>query len=245
LERNVRFILGLSILSLLILAQASNVDAVTAQGLEWGVAVNDRINYGIAVTYHNATYDLNLTEQMYLIIDAVPVIPDNVSHLAQAALYEFTTYWDNGTVMDDFWNNFLLIMPFYVLPIGNWSLISELYGEIDPPVITMNEKSIFTVVWATNFDSTQVVLKSDGVLSYSYTEWNRIGMEDYLTIELTREGFVYPPVTTTTSSSSNPTTASNETTTPTQEGDLIYLLILGGVVGVVLIILIIILLRRR
>ena len=206
-----KVILGMLLLPLLILSQATNVIAVNNQALDWGIEAGNRFNYDLEVTYHNATYSLDIIDKMYVIIDDLPVIPDNVSHLYEIAFYDFTTYWNNGTNMDNFWTNVMHFIPFYAIPTGNWSLISDLYGEVDPPVAVEEDKSTFKATWGPGefYNSTQIAMMSDGVLVYLYTEWNRTGMEDFLTIKLNFEGYVLPTSTTTAIS----TTISNSTTT--------------------------------
>ena len=206
-----KVILGMLLLPLLILSQATNVIAVNNQALDWGIEAGNRFNYDLEVTYHNATYSLDIIDKMHVIIDDLPVIPDNISHLYELAFYDFTTYWNNDTYMDDFWTNVMHLIPFYAIPIGNWSLIRDLYEEVNPPVAIEEDKSTFKVTQGPGefYNSTQIIMKSDGVLAYLYMEWNRTGMEDYLTIKLTFEGYVLPTSTTTAIS----TTITNSTTT--------------------------------
>ena len=114
--RNMKLFLGLSLMFLLFISQASNVVAANNQGLEWAAAVDDRFDYDVDLTYHNATFDLDIDDQMYVIIGDLPSIPDDITSIGQLTFLDFTTYWENGTVMDSVWNDILSLIPFIINP---------------------------------------------------------------------------------------------------------------------------------
>jgi hypothetical protein len=105
--RNLRLktVLGFSLMGLFMLSQVSCAAVANNQGLEWGIDVNDRIHYDIEIDFHNSTLDFQIDDGMYLIIDDLPAINDDIIGLSQLCLptmvlNHYTTYWENGTSMD-------------------------------------------------------------------------------------------------------------------------------------------------
>ena len=225
-----KLILALSMMCFFLVSQISIVTAANNQGLAWGIEPNDRFDYAVEVIYHSDTLDLNIGDEMYVIVNSLPAIPDDVNHFVQLAVYNFTTYWSNGTTMDSLWYDVVHLIPFYVLPIGNWSLIEELTLEATPTVQVTQDASYFSRTGAPteHYNGTDVLMKSDGVIAYGKVDWNRTGTGDTLSVELIRDGYVLP----TTSSTA---TASGDAT----------LLYLGLAVAVPVVIVVAIMIRRR
>ncbi|MGY5881686.1 MAG: hypothetical protein RTV31_15650 [Candidatus Thorarchaeota archaeon] len=219
--RKVHVLLGLSMAFLLIISQTSQVTAGNNQGLEWNVSVNDRFDYSIAATYHNATFDTVVDDAMWVNITELPTIPDNVTRLVQIAVLNFGTFWANGTSMHDFWWEIMHYTPFYLFPIGNWSLLESLW-DLD----VFQDATTFTVGGSSELhNATITVLKSDGALAHIKVEW--IGPDSSLSFELIRDGYTVPTTTTTTT------------------GDTTLLLMLGGGAAVAVVLIVIVVMRRR
>ncbi len=236
--KNMKLLLGLSMMLLLFISQASNVVAANNQGLEWGVEVGDRLDYDVEVTYHNTTLDLDLDDQMYVIIDDLPSIADDITsllHLVHPSmiLEHYTTYWANGTVMDELWENTLKMTAFTLFPIGNWSLITQLYEDETSSANVTQDSSTLTLTFENipnpGNNQTMVLSKVDGGPIYSLynVTW---GMETSVTVKLTRE---------------TPTASTDTTFNSPPEPDITLLLVLGGSAAVVVVILILILIRRK
>ncbi|MFW9843675.1 MAG: hypothetical protein ACFFEV_03790, partial [Candidatus Thorarchaeota archaeon] len=230
--RNIRLLFGISVSILLIISQTLHVAAANNQGLEWGVAINDQFDYSLTATYHNATLDLNIDDGMNVNITGLPTIPDDVTSLAQITFLDFDTFWDNGTDQHDFWANVMHYVPFYVYPLGNWSLIESLW-DIE---VSQDATSFTATVDSSDFHNyTVTILKSDGVLAHLRAEWIR--SDDSLSFELIRDGYTVPTAsTTTTTGTTTSTTSTSSTTTTTTTGDTTLFLIIGVGVAVVVLV---------
>jgi len=244
--KSMRTLVGLAFISLFFISQTINVAAANNQGLEWGVEVDDRFDYDVKVIYHNDTLDLDIVDEMYVIIDGLPSIADNITSLAQLTFLDFTTYWDNGTVMDDFWWGVLSLIPFILLPIGNWSLMETLTEEADESVEVTQDATYFTAsrTPSETYNSTYTLMKSNGTPAYFKVDWIRSGMGDSLSVELIKEGYVLPTSTTTGSTTTSSTTNQTTSGTTTPDGYNTLLLMIG-VSGMVLLVIIVVLVARR
>jgi hypothetical protein len=243
-NNNLKILFGILLMFLLIISQASNVTAANNQGLEWGLGVDDRLDYDVKVEYHNTTLDLEFDDEMYVIVNSVPSISDDITSLTQITTFNmifghYTTYWENGSIMDSLWRNTLKLNPIWVLPVGNWVLVTELFVAATPTAIMVQDSEIFNstiedIPNPGNVQSTEL-LKSDGATSswvYNVT-W---GSETTVYVELTRQ------ISTTTTTT---TTTSGTTTGTGQPLDDTTLLIITGGVGVVAVVLIVVILRKR
>jgi hypothetical protein len=234
-----RIMFGILVMLLLINSQTSHVAAANNQGLEWGFDVDDRFDYNVEVTFQNTTLDLAIDDEMYVIIDDLPIIADDIAGFGQlvlpsTVLGHFTTYWVNGTVMDDFWEKTMKMNPFKPLPVGNWNLITQLW-EANIPVPDLAQDSLtmtYTFEDLPNPGNNQTAVNSkiDGAPTYFLynVTW---GSETTVFVEVSRE---IP-----TSTTGSPT----GTTTP--DGDNTLLLVLGGSAAVVVVVLILVIMRRR
>ena len=234
-------ILVIMILAIPILpAQAAN-----NQGLEWGVEIGDRFDYDVNLTYHNATYDLTIDQGMYVIIDYLPVIPDNVSTAAQISFLGFTTYYDNGTEMTSVWRDVLMLVPFYLLPIGNWTLITELYDANMPPGEIYQDEAILrtSVTIGDTYSIIEDIFKSDGSLAYLRWQWERTFPAASIDLTLIQEGYSVP--TETTTGTTTGTNTGSTSTPPPVEMDTTLLLTIGVVAAGILIVAVAVCMRRR
>jgi hypothetical protein len=239
-----KILLGISIVFIILLTQTSSVAAVTDQGLEWGIEVGDRFDYNVEVEFHNTTMDLIIDDEMYVIINELPTIADHITSGAQLpmlhlAINSYTTYWDNGTVMDSLWLDILNIgIPFMCYPIGNYSLLTELF-EASPAttIITQNTTIMnYTVVdqpYSGNVH-TMVFQKSNGapVSTLFNGTWNSVAS-------------VHVDLALIQSTTITTTTASGTTGTTTGIGDSNLILILGGATAVVIVVFAIVIIRRK
>jgi hypothetical protein len=233
-------LLGISIVAIILFAQTANVTAINDQGLEWGVEVGDRFDYDFEVSYHNSTFDLELTSEMYVVINALGSISDNVTSLPNIpipSLYlgDFTTYWSNGTVMDDFWKGIPFMgATFIAYPIGNWTLITQLFEDVYPSGVTQN---------ATMLNYTIVDIPIAGnVVSQVYQKSNGVTMSQLYDLAW-GETTVYVKMTLTSSTTS--TTTSGTTGTATGGGDNTLILILGGGAAIAIVVIVIVFMRRK
>jgi len=139
-----KILLGLSVITIILFAQTTSVAAINDQGLMWGVEINDRFDYNVELEFQDSTTSVSIDERMYAIINELEPIPDHVTILSHLTIFRlslgsYTTYWENGTIMDSFWIDVVdLPNPFVVYPIGNWSLISQIFEDAAPVIITQN-----------------------------------------------------------------------------------------------------------
>ena len=247
-NNNLKLLLGISLMFLLIISQASNVTAANNQGLEWGLAVDDRLDYDVKIEYHNTTLDLEIDDEMYVIVIDIPSISDDITSLNQITTFNmnlgyYSTYWENGSIMDSLWMHTLHLAPIWVLPIGNWVLVTQLFVDATPTAIIAQDSEIFNstiedIPNPGNVQSTEL-LKSDGATSswvYNVT-W---GSETTVYVELTRQ------ISTTSTTTTTTTTTTSGTTTGTDLpfGDTTLLIVIGGA-AVVAVVLILVILRKR
>ena len=137
-----KIVLGLSLVTLILCAHIVNVTAINDQGLVWGIEVNDRFDYVVEMEYCSPSMNLSLDDRMYVIIDELSTIPEHATELSDLTIFSltldsYTTYWENGSIMDDLWFDVMeMPNPFSAYPIGNWSLIAQIFGDAAPVVIT-------------------------------------------------------------------------------------------------------------
>ena len=241
-----KIILSISIVTLILFAQISSVAAANNQGLEWGIEVGDRFDYDFDMSYHNSTFDLDLTGEMYVVVNFLNDISDDITimpNIAIPSLYSgsYTTYWNNDTVMDDFWMGIPFMgAPFIAYPVGNWSLMTQLF-EDNPTSTVTQDSSILnnTIVDVPNSDDVviQVFQKSNGVaISHVYhVAWG----ETTADVEFTLTSSTTATTTTTT------TTTTSGTTSTTGAGDSTLILILGGGATVAIVVIVIVMMRRK
>lgn len=65
-----------------------------------------------------------IEETMYMVVNRLPSIPDSVTWAQELLLSNVTVYWQNGSAITI--HDFIMFgVPFFVLPVGNWSLIRD------------------------------------------------------------------------------------------------------------------------
>jgi len=237
---SLKVLLSLSIVTVMLLSQVSVVAAANNQGLEWGIEVDDRFDYDFDVSYHNSTFDLDLAGEMYIVINSLGGISNDFTSLPNIpipSLYlgTYTTHWSNGTVMDDFWKGIPFTgAPFIAYPIGNWTLMTELFELVTYATVTQD---------ATTLNNTVVDVPSSGsVVSMVYLKSNGVAMSQSYDVAW---GDTTANVEFTLTSSSTTTTSTTTTGTNTEDGDYTLILILGGGVAVVVVVVAIVLMRRK
>jgi hypothetical protein len=137
-------LLGISMITVLLFTQFTSVSASNNQGLVWGIEVNDRFDYNIQVQFNSPAENVTIDDKMYVIVNELNTIPDQVTELADITIFRlavgsYTTYWENGSIMDSLWLDTISVAnPFAVYPLGNWSLLTQILGDAAPVVITQN-----------------------------------------------------------------------------------------------------------
>ncbi len=113
------FVLSLSIVVTPVLA-ANN------QGLVWGVDVGDRYDYLLSSQdYLSGELESDLEYRAYLVVEGVPELPLTVTNLIQVWGYvNYSCYYEDGPA-HPYGQNF----TWNALPVGNWSLIANLFAE--------------------------------------------------------------------------------------------------------------------
>ena len=231
--------------TIILFAQISSVAAANNQGLEWGIEVGDRYDFDFDVSYHNSTFDLDLTGEMYVVVNLVGDISDDIVALMNipiASLYlgTFTVYWSNGTVMDDFWLGIPFMgTTFLYYPIGNWTLMAELFEDAFPTGVTQDTSILnYTVVDvpAAGNVMSQVFQKSNGVAS---------SMRSHVTWSDTTADVEFTLTSSTTVTTTTTTTTTSGTTGTTGTGDTTLILILGGGAAVAIVVIVIVMMRRK
>ncbi len=236
-------LLGSFFMVFFLLSQVTCAAAANNQGLEWGIDVSDRIDYDIEIEFRNSTLDFEIDDGMYLIIDNLPVINDDIIGLSELCLptmvlNHYTTYWENETPMDFFWERYVNMEPVDILPIGNWTLMTQLLEDATPTAdMTQNSSTLsFTVLNLPNpgNELTTIFSKTDGMPVYHLynVTW---GMDTTIVVELER---ILPSTT-----SSIPVTTSGSTSAPPPGNNTIPMT-LGAIAVAVVVILMLVFLRR-
>ncbi len=201
---SLKVLVGFSIVIGLFFTQIGSVSAINNQGLVWGIEVNDRFDYNVQVQFNSSTGNLTLDNKMYVIVDELNTIPDHVTELADITIFSlalgsYSTYWENGTLMDDLWLDIISVAnPFAVYPIGNWSLLAQIFEDAAPVVITQNTTimnySLIDYPIAGNVHE-MITLKSNGVpYSHLYIRtWDSKTVFMNLTMIGTNTGGAYSP----------------------------------------------------
>ncbi|MHA1577089.1 MAG: hypothetical protein ACTSU3_06985 [Candidatus Thorarchaeota archaeon] len=121
-------------LIIFILCSFPTVNAQNSQGLYWGVENNTRVYYQVDSSSESQNVGFTpIHGIIYLLIQDLPEIPENVIGFADFMQYNLSVYWENGTQIQ--YSN---IVPFFfiVWPIGNWTLYSEwILGQLSGPYI--------------------------------------------------------------------------------------------------------------
>jgi len=189
----------------------------TDQGLDWAVAQGD------VFYYHAELYDLsesnplgvmNAAEDIYMnLTDPLPTIPDDMTSYMEIPMVMPESFFVNGTV-DSFFGMVLASATLgLVKPVGNWSLLGNLYEDMTPYNVTvdvddwlhwgftMNMTMDMMIGTFPSFSAdmrvSPVFLKTDGVLSaFDYYIYNASSPSNNVVLSITAERDGVVPVVT-------------------------------------------------
>ena len=174
------------------------VAAPTNQGLDWAVEQGDMFYYHAEIfdlTSSNPYGVMNMAEDMFMnLTDPLPAIPDDMTSYTDIPMVWPEFYYINDT-LDSFFGPILSIgSNGPVKPLGNWSLLGNLYEEVSNWAMstvnltvdvddwlhwgfTMNATEDMTPLGYPTFTAdlqiSSTFLKTDGVLStLSYAVYN-------------------------------------------------------------------------
>ena len=193
MKRTLQLLIALSIISMFIV---SPVAAATSQGLEWGVAVGDQWNFNIKSTDNGVT---TLDEVIYMEVLTRPAIPNIVDNLTDIPTPTLNMTWANGTSLG--WSALIFIFlgiatPTFIFPIGNFTLIGELYEADNFYNGTLYNSGDY---WGVNLNDLEFLdasidihvdyLKDDGALAHwTVTTTNTTSSEQVGTLSMVRQG---------------------------------------------------------
>ncbi len=166
----------------------------TEQGLAWSVLPGDRFDYTLRY-YQNGVYR---EEGYYVIVGALPAIPEEVTSFSQLIPPSAKAYWSNGSEIQGFYSAY-----FIALPTGNWDLITDLLlamlnqtGSYIESYEVINSYIYWTYGVETYYGSTNMtgrleLYKADGVLSHYLTENIDAETGELISsIEISRAGYL-------------------------------------------------------
>ncbi|MBD3407751.1 MAG: hypothetical protein GF411_16655 [Candidatus Lokiarchaeota archaeon] len=177
MTRMLQILVAISLVSMLMV---TNVAAATSQGLEWGVAEDDKFNYTLTIESENDT----ISDGVYFEITSLSTIPNTMDNFTDIPITSSTWYWTANDTALSFWSLFLIILPtaivggYNVVPIGNYDLLTTLHSDF---IGAEEELENVTVTYINNYhywgvsatwddeDITMTLettfLKSDGALA--------------------------------------------------------------------------------
>ncbi len=198
MRRTLQAIVAFTVVAMLL---AGTVSAATSQGLEWGIVVGDQWNFDIATTEEGVA---ELDEVIYMEVLVRPIIPNIVANLSDLPFddIDLDITWANGTDLG--WSAlififFIVAAPSFIVPIGNYSLLSELYnadsfynGTIyDSGSYWGMDLNDFELIEGTNqsVDIHADYLKADGVVAHwTVTTTNTTDSTVMGTLTMVRQG---------------------------------------------------------
>ncbi len=229
------------VLILVLFLSVPFVSAATSDGLEWGINEGDQLNFIFSYEDYNVSIK---DESVYIEVSELPTIPDHINELTELVPAFGYVYFANGTSV----NETLLTVGGLVaaMPIGNWSYLTSLVSEYDPPSgsVTVIDNA---TCWGYELDapgaSTEfTVYKIDGSVGYYYMQAGFVTTL-LIEVELIRTD---PPTTPepTTESTSTESTSSGPPTGGFPFDTTTLLLIGVGAVAVVVIIVVVVKMRK-
>ncbi len=123
MKRTLQIILALSLASMFLI---SPVAAATSQGLSWGIAVDDEFTYQFKFVDEG---EVTLDEGVNVTVTTRPTIPDPITDWLELPEVYIDLVYTNGTALGLEAIVLLGILAFgglFALPIGNFTLLSEL-----------------------------------------------------------------------------------------------------------------------
>jgi len=124
MKRTLELLLAMSFVAMFLI---SPVAAATSEGLEWGIALNDKFTFQMVfVDEGNQTINegINVT-----IAEAPPAISDPLTNLTDIGIFNLTMTFYNGTelgLIGFLFFGLFLVGSHFAYPIGNFSLLTEL-----------------------------------------------------------------------------------------------------------------------
>ncbi|TFG27319.1 hypothetical protein EU527_18690, partial [Candidatus Thorarchaeota archaeon] len=127
MKRALQLMLALSIISLFLI---SPVAAATSQGLEWGIESGDQWNFDFTVKEVNED---DFIEVMYFeSTGGLTTIPNILTDWVSIPDPTFDITWENGSSIGFYGLIFIfyfIVSDTFVVPIGNYTLLGELYED--------------------------------------------------------------------------------------------------------------------
>ncbi len=165
-------VLSIIAVALAVAICTSSVVAVTNQNLSWGISVGQRLDYDYyrEYSYFNDTrfddYSIIRDFRFYNIVGNLPVISDDIDIRGELPTTpNRTCYYENGTETS---------YPYlwYVIPIGNWDLIIDLWigtGVNESEIIDTPQFVGYNATWSWDDGNTthiyaEIYSRSTGVL---------------------------------------------------------------------------------
>ncbi len=134
--------------------------AANNQGLRWVGEVGNQFEFSFTLIRNTSCFSPVFCEElcieneaMYMEIDSLLPIPDNLQFFEEIPSPEVSLYYKNGTILSlsDFMMMFPQIGKQFILPVGNWHLLTAL-----PSNATTTTTTITTTATTGNFESTQI-----------------------------------------------------------------------------------------
>ncbi len=181
----------LAVLLLPILLCPTAVAAANTQGLVWGISVGDRIDYIVTSTMQavTAASPTQSVSECYIVVTSLPELPDVVASVPLLQMANFNQSFSNGT---------RYYFPWTAVPIGNWTLLTELLQQSVPDSVnatiidTMTEWGVESTQDYGSGTNTQVLRmsKSDGAINYLKQEMLTTSRSTQSLVEVNRKGWV-------------------------------------------------------
>jgi hypothetical protein len=92
------------------------------QGLQWGVDDGFSEEYDVIERHWGEETG---REIISVTVEVLPELPSQLTDWSQLPIPEVTIALENGTTLTD-WSEWFPVLPSFLLPIGNWSLLTEL-----------------------------------------------------------------------------------------------------------------------
>ena len=193
MRRTLEAILAFAVVAMLLVGTAS---AVSSQGLEWAIEAGDHWNYDLTTTDEGVVD----TEELYVVVNATSTIPDTVTDLLDLPYANSTMTFANFTALD-FSTAFLMVFlafitPRFIYPVGNYTLLTELYNADDFYNGTVYDSGSY---WGMDLYDYELLdrsadihvdfLKADGVLAHwTHTASNITTSEVLGSVSMVRQG---------------------------------------------------------
>jgi hypothetical protein len=166
--------------------------AANNQGLRWGVEAGDQFEFSFTLIKNTIWLSSVFAEEleienetMYIEVDSLLPIPDNLQYYEEIPSPVISLYYENGTILSlsDPMFQFPQIGKVFISPVGNWHQLATLSTNATTtttPIttITSSYESIpidnlthWGYSWSfsdsqTHFDGIHAYYKADGVLGY-------------------------------------------------------------------------------